>query len=103
MTPEALEVKSFIVWSLRQSLGAVGVDAKSVPDEFDLRGRGVIDSLGFIQLIGDLEARFACSIDLSEVPSEQLTNLGVLSTHIAAQLGSQQRALGLAHSRGREV
>jgi len=87
MTPEAHEVKAFIVGSLRQPLAAVGVDTQCVPDDFDLRARGVIDSLGFVQLIGHLEARFACSIDLADLPPEQLTNLGLLSRHIAAQIG----------------
>ena len=85
MTPEACEVKAFIVSSLLQPLAVVGLDAESVPDNFDLRTGGVIDSLGFIQLICRLEARFGCSLDLADVQPEQLMNLGVLSRHIAAQ------------------
>jgi acyl carrier protein len=87
MTPEALEVRAFILASLRQQLAAIGLDAPPNAEDFDLRSAGVIDSLGFIQLIADCESRFACSIDLSEVPIEQLTNLAVLSRHIGAQVG----------------
>jgi len=90
MMPEARDVKAFILSSLREPLSAVGIDAHSMPDEFDLRARGVIDSLGFIQLIAALEARFACSIDLADLPPEHLTNLGILSRHIAAQVVSSR-------------
>lgn len=88
MTSETLEVRAFILACLRQPLAAIGMDTQPIPDDFDMRAHGVIDSLGFIQLMTDLEARFGCAIDLSEVPPEQLTNLAVLSRHIAAQLVS---------------
>jgi acyl carrier protein len=90
MTPEALEVRAFILASLRQQLAAIGMDAPPNAEDFDLRSAGVIDSLGFIQLITACESRFACFLDLSEVPIEQLTNLAVLSRHIATQIGSAE-------------
>ena len=85
MTSEACEVKAFIVSSLLQPLSVIGFDAQSVPDDFDLRAGGVIDSLGFIELICRLEERFGGSSGLADVPPELLTNLGALCTHIAAQ------------------
>jgi acyl carrier protein len=85
MTPEALEVKAFIVASLLPPLAALGMDAQAIPDDFDLRTSGVIDSLGFIQLICSLEARFGRSLDLTDVEPEELMNLGVLSSHVAVQ------------------
>jgi len=85
VTPEACEVKAFIVSSLLQPLAVVGLDAQSVPDDLDLRTSGILDSLGFIQLICRLEAHFGCSLDLADVQPDQLMNLGVLSGHIAAQ------------------
>ncbi len=89
MTTEASDVRACIVAALRQPLADAGVDAQSLPDDFDLRVHGVIDSLGFIQLIGHLEGRFACSIDLVDVDPTQLTNLAVLCKHIAAHVSSQ--------------
>ena len=58
----------------------------SVPDDFDLRRDGAVDSLRFIQLLAYLEARTGTAIDFSDVDPEQLTNLEVLSRHIAAQV-----------------
>jgi acyl carrier protein len=57
------------------------------PDDFDLRLGGAVDSLRFIQLIAHLEACTGTAIDLTEIEPELLTNLGVLSRHIALQVG----------------
>jgi len=99
MTAAAHDVKACIVAALRQPLADAGLDTESLPDDFDLRAHGVIDSLGFIQLIGDLEGRFACSLDLSDVEPAQLTNLAVLCSHIAAQVGCHRVKADVAISR----
>ena len=86
--PDALEVKAFIVSELQQSLSIGGFDARSIPDDFDLRAHGLIDSLGFVQLLTALESRFGGPIDLADVAPEQLTRIDVLSKHVAASAGS---------------
>ena len=63
--------------------------SRDVSDDFDLRFNGAIDSLRFIQLIADLETRTGKVIDLTDVDAERLTNLGVLSRHIAAQVAGR--------------
>jgi acyl carrier protein len=88
MTAEA-DVKTFVIDALHQLLVDAGVNAKRLPEDFDLRAHGVVDSLGFIQLIGRIEDRFACSIDLADVDPNQLTRLSVLCSHIAAQVNSK--------------
>jgi acyl carrier protein len=70
-----------------QILSFVGA-SPNVPDGFDLRRDGAVDSLRFIQLIGHLEARIGTTIDLADVDPERLTNLAVLSSHIAKQVGT---------------
>ena len=87
--PSADAVKKIIASCLRESLVLNGFDPDSIPDDFDLRGRGVVDSLAFVQLIGALEGRFGCTLDLSDVTPTDLTRIGVLSRHIAAQLAAR--------------
>jgi acyl carrier protein len=70
-----------------QILSFVGA-SPNAPDGFDLRRDGAVDSLRFIQLIGHLEARIGTTIDLADVDPERLTNLAVLSSHIAKQVGT---------------
>ena len=71
---------------IRAQILAFVSESSEVPDDFDLRLGGAVDSLKFMQLIAHLEARTGTVIDLAEVDPERLTNLGVLSHHIAAQV-----------------
>ena len=51
--------------------------------DLDLRGEGIVDSLGIVQLILDLERRLGGRIDLIDLDPEYLTNVGALARHIA--------------------
>jgi acyl carrier protein len=77
------EVKRFICEMYQERLSQKGYALANVPDEVDLLQSGVIDSLGILELISNLEDRFQISIDLEHLPAEQLTVLGPLSQHIA--------------------
>ena len=77
------EVKRFICEKYEERLTQKGYVLGNVPDEVDLLQSGVIDSLGILELISNLEDRFQISIDLEQLPAEQLTVLGPLSQHIA--------------------
>ena len=82
--PDVLEVKAFILSALERSLLVGGFDAESIPEDLDLRAHGVIDSLGFIQLLGALESQFGGPIDLADVSPEELMRVDVLCRHVAA-------------------
>ena len=71
---------------IRAHILAFVSESRDVSDDFDLRLNGAIDSLRFIQLMADLETRAGKVIDLADLDAERLTNLGVLSGHIAAQV-----------------
>ena len=63
---------------------------QDAPDDFDLRQHGGIDSLGFVQLLADIEAKIGTTVDLSPLDPTDLTKVAVLSRHIAAQLAAQE-------------
>jgi acyl carrier protein len=77
------EVKRFICEIYHEPLTKRGYTLENVPDQLDLLTDGVIDSLGILELISNLENRFQISIDLEDLPAEQLTVLWPLSHHIA--------------------
>jgi len=79
------DIKAALVSILEPSLRVAGVSVTAVDDEFDLRKAGLIDSLGLIRLLAELERRLGRSIDLSSMDTERLTNIGALARHIAAQ------------------
>jgi acyl carrier protein len=76
-------VKSLIAALLEPRLQAHGMVSTALADDFDLRDEGVVDSLGFVQLISELEARLGDQIDLADLDPEHLTQVGALARHIA--------------------
>ena len=59
---------------------------RDLPEEFDLRAEGVVDSLGFIELLSELEARLGRQIDFADLDPDDLTRFGSLARHIAERV-----------------
>jgi len=84
MTQDGVDhVKSLIASILETRLLAQGITVTNLPDDLDLRDEGIIDSLGFMQLILDLEMGLAAQVDLSDLDPQDLTSVGALARHIA--------------------
>ena len=60
-----------------------------VPDDFDLRANGLIDSFGVLELIGALEERFGLELDFDELDPEDLTVVGPLSRYVERKTGAE--------------
>ena len=86
MTPDP---KALILECLAHAESPLGLEAAAVPDSFDLRAEGVIDSLGFVRLLTELESRLGFEIDLADLDPADLTIIGPLSAHIAAAQASR--------------
>lgn len=82
----AQAVRDLIVARYADSLAAVGVAADEVPDELDLRDAGVIDSLGFLELVVTLEDQLGASLDFETLDPDLLTTVGPLAHYVAAQV-----------------
>jgi len=76
-------IKLLIASILSRTLGARGMSTTDLQDDLDLRAQGLVDSLGFMQLIAALEARLERPIDLAELDPDHLTKVGSLAQHIA--------------------
>ena len=81
----AEDVRRLILSEVAGSLALFGETAESVPDDFDLRARGVIDSLGFIELVAALGEAAGLELDFEGMDLDQLTVIGPLSRYVAAQ------------------
>jgi acyl carrier protein len=77
---ESVRIKSLIASILATRTAGKVPDLQ---DDFDLRGAGLIDSLGFLHLISDLESRLGYRVDLADLNPADLTKVGPLSRHIA--------------------
>jgi acyl carrier protein len=80
-------VRSLIVAECAADLAAFGLDPDALPAGFDLRAAGVIDSLGFLELVTKIEERLGVELDFEAIAPEELTVVDALARHIAAELG----------------
>lgn len=92
MSDEAIRVRGLILEACGPALVDFGIEPDSAPGDLDLRGSGLIDSLGFVEIIVQLEEQLGIEIDLEEMDPEQLTVLDPLATHIAAQANGSAAA-----------
>ncbi len=65
------------------------VPPEAYGDDYDLLLSGVVDSLGFVEMIAAAGEHFSREIDLSDLDPEKMTVIGHLSIFIAGQLGQQ--------------
>jgi acyl carrier protein len=93
MSPGVAHVKALIVRFLRRGTTSALVPA-TIPDAFDLRVEGLVDSLGFLQLVAHLELELGFEIDFSDLDPEHLTIFGRLSSYIAERWAQAQTVDG---------
>jgi acyl carrier protein len=89
MATTAADVQHFILGRIDDPLQAKGLATADVPDSFDLLLEGVIDSFGIVELIGALEDRYGLEFDFDELPPDDLTRIGPLSSYVAAKLNGR--------------
>ncbi|MFQ5792389.1 MAG: GNAT family N-acetyltransferase [Acidobacteriota bacterium] len=78
----AKEVRSLVLAHLETPLAANGLHPRDVPDDFDLLTGGVIDSLGFVELLAAVEQHFGIQIDFEDLDPENLTVIGPFCRYI---------------------
>ena len=81
----AERVKSMIASILEARLLEQGIAPRELSDDLDLRLQGIIDSLGFIQLITELETRLGRSIELVDLSPDELTQVGALARYLSGR------------------
>lgn len=84
-TVEAAVVRARILEICGPALTICGVDLAAPPADLDLRACGAIDSLGFLELVTELEEVFDVELELEVMDPERLTMLEPLAAAVAAQ------------------
>jgi acyl carrier protein len=79
---KADEVRRFIVSHLAHSFKENNVTEKDITDNFDLMNRGIIDSIGLIQLFAAIEERFRIEVDFEDMDTENITVIGFICKYI---------------------
>ncbi len=81
--PTLLDVRALILSVAEPALAGSGIEEPA--DDFDLRAGGLIDSLGFIELIAAVEDELGIELDFDDLDPEEITVLGPLARHVHAQ------------------
>jgi acyl carrier protein len=82
VSPE--EVRGVVLDRLSAALAAKGLEPRDVPYDFDLLMEGIIDSLGIVELITDVQQFFSIEVDFDGLAPEELTIIGPLCRYIAS-------------------
>ena len=88
------EVRGLILEACGPALADFGITAADAAGDLDLRGSGMIDSLGFVEVIVALEEKLDIEIDLEDLDPEQITVLDPLATYVAGLLERPPRSSG---------
>lgn len=73
----------FLLKKYSAALVARSLDPQHVSDDLDLLQQGIIDSLGVLDMIGDVEKEFGLRLDMEHIDAEQLTILGPFCKFVA--------------------
>lgn len=76
------DVRQFILDRFAEPLSSRNLETEAVPDDFDLLGEGLIDSLGLLELINAVENNFGIEVDFDGLDPEQMTLIGPFCRHV---------------------
>ena len=79
----AQNVREFILKKFEPALRDHGMSVDKVPEDFDLFAEGIVDSMGVLNMITDVETEFGITLDMEKLDAEQLTILSAFSKYVA--------------------
>ncbi len=86
MTHDGVDrMKAIVLACLEEPISALGLRPETLPDDFDILAEGVIDSLGFIRLISEVETQLGFPIGFDDMDPDHLTVLGPLCRYLAGK------------------
>lgn len=83
--PRLEDVRALILSASGAPLSDPEAVIAGASDDLDLRESGVIDSLGFIELVAAIEDALGIEVDFEALDPGQITVLGPLARHVHAQ------------------
>jgi len=85
------QVRAVMLASLETQLAAQGLQPQDIRDDFDLLTEGVIDSLGLIELIANIEKHLGIEVDFEDLDPENLTVVGPFCRYIEEKSNMEVR------------
>src|SRR6185437_5160407 len=81
LTPNV--VRTFLLKKYETGLLDHGLTVENVPENFDLFAEGIIDSMGVLNMISDVENEFGVTLDMEKLDAEQLTIVDAFCRYVA--------------------
>jgi acyl carrier protein len=82
-------IRALLLDACAEGLALVSLTPADVADDFDLREAGVVDSLGFLELVTALEDELGIELDFEDMDPELLTTVGPLVAYVAGQVRAE--------------
>jgi len=76
------ELQGFVVAELGPRMERLDLTSADVTPDLDLFSAGLVDSMGFMELLAAIEKRFGVEIDLDGVDPETLYSIEGLARHV---------------------
>ena len=83
MTDTKSQVRSYVVNNF-----LMGRKANDLADDTPFLARGILDSTGFLELIGFLEERFGITVEDDEMIPENLNSLNAIEAYVGRKTAS---------------
>ena len=78
------DIKSFVIEYLEKKVDDVIFKGLHIDDDsFDFYKAGIMDSLGLVDLISEIETTFQVKVDFEEMDPEKFTIIGSFSDYVA--------------------
>ena len=85
MSAGEADIRGMLLATCTEQLAVFSLTPEDVGDDFDLREHGIVDSLGFLEILTELELQLGHPVDLEGMNPAELTVVGPLVRHLAAQ------------------
>ena len=82
-TPDTEQVRGAILTAMSPSLASAGLDPTAIDPTFDPFSRGVLDSLGLVDLISEVETSLGRTVRVEDLDLDQLEDFGSLVGQIS--------------------
>lgn len=79
----AEKIKEFLLKKFEPALRDQGMGLEKVTDDFDFFAEGIVDSVGVLNLISDVEKAFNVKLDMEAMDAEQMTIVGPFCRYAA--------------------
>jgi acyl carrier protein len=79
------DIRALILTATGPLLADPGPAIEGASDDLDLRESGMIDSLGFTELVAAIEDELDLELDFEGLEPDRFTTLGPLARHVHAQ------------------